>query len=121
MKKNTTFIIGVLVILVGGLFAWYAFAPSPLTAFAECLEEKGAAFYGAYWCPACNDQKALFGNAKNKIPYVECSLPNRGGQTSECTAAGIQSYPTWEFADGERVSGVVPLAELSSRTGCALP
>ena len=28
--------------------------------------------------------------------------------------------PTWEFGDGERVSGVQPLESLAKRTGCAL-
>lgn len=121
MKNKTMLIVAGLVIVIGGLFAWHTFAPSPLTAFAQCVDESGATFYGAYWCPACQDQKALFGNAEKSLPYVECSLPNRGGQTGECTEAGIQSYPTWEFTGGDRVSGVVPLEELAARTGCQLP
>lgn len=91
------------------------------TPFAECLEEKGVIFYGAFWCSHCADQKAMFGEAKETLPYVECSLPDRSDQTQICKQQGIQSYPTWEFADGERESRVFSLEELSEKTGCSLP
>lgn len=90
--------------------------------FAQCLTEKGATFYGAYWCPHCNDQKRLFGSAIDEVNYVECAIPgNQSTQTQECQDANIESYPTWEFADGSRETGVVPLSRLASKTGCELP
>jgi len=90
--------------------------------FAQCLGEKGATFYGAFWCPHCNDQKKLFGSSKTLLPYVECSTPDGNGQSQICIEKGVSSYPTWEFADGSRpFSGVVPLVDLAAQTGCVLP
>ncbi len=88
--------------------------------FAKCLEEKGAVFYGAYWCPHCQDQKRMFGKSASKLPYVECSLPGGKGQTKECEDAGIEAYPTWVFADGTRQVGVMDVEELAEKTGCSI-
>lgn len=91
--------------------------------FAQCLTERGATFYGAYWCPHCQAQKKLFGSAADELNYVECALPggNSAGQTQVCKDANIQSYPTWEFADGERQTGEMSLSQLATKTGCELP
>ena len=88
--------------------------------FAKCLTEKGVKMYGAYWCPHCQDQKKEFGRSWKKVNYIECSLPNNAGQNAECDTAGIQNYPTWEFADGERMKSVLPLTQLSQLSGCPL-
>jgi hypothetical protein len=93
----------------------------PGDAFAKCLTDAGTVMYGAYWCPHCLNQKEAFGDAWDYVNYVECSLPNRAGSTQVCTDAGIESYPTWEFADGSRQSGEVPLTTLAELTGCVLP
>lgn len=89
--------------------------------FATCLGEAGAKFYGAFWCPHCGKQKQAFGPSQDKLPYIECSTADSRGQTEACIAAGIQSYPTWEFADGTRVTGEQSLETLAEKTGCALP
>lgn len=89
--------------------------------FAQCLTEAGATMYGAFWCPHCQTQKDAFGKSFEYVDYVECSLPDRSGQTQECIDAGIESYPTWEFADGSRELGEVPLEVLGEITGCELP
>lgn len=94
---------------------------SALVGFAQCLKEKGATFYGAFWCPHCQNQKKLFGNAVSALPYVECSTPDAQGQLQVCIDKKIQNYPTWEFADGTRKTGEVPLSELAEKTGCTLP
>ena len=120
MKKSHLIIAG-LIVVVGGLFAWSSVQPGQLDAFAQCLEEKDTTFYGAFWCPHCQEQKALFGNSEKKLPYVECSTPDRNGVLPVCEDAEIESYPTWEFADGERVLGVLTPEQLSERTGCLLP
>ena len=88
--------------------------------FAQCLSENGAKMYGAYWCPHCENQKQMFGDGREYINYIECSLPDGAGQTNECGDAGIRGYPTWEFADGGRVEGELSLEELSEKSGCKI-
>lgn len=95
--------------------------PGEYDDFAVCLTDSGAKMYGAYWCSHCQDQKKAFGNSWKKVNYIECSLPGGRAVAPECSAAGVSGYPTWEFGDSTRVSGFVPLRELSLRTGCALP
>jgi len=85
---------------------------------ASCLTEKGAKFYGAFWCPHCSEQKKLFGASVKLLPYVECSTPDTTGQTQVCIDAKVEQYPTWEFADGTRTSAVMTPAKLAELTGC---
>ena len=95
--------------------------PGPLDEFTMCLKDKGAIFYGAFWCSHCQNQKKLFGNSKRLLPYVECSLPSGRGQTVECQEKKIEGYPTWVFADQSRETGEVSLERLAQKTGCTLP
>lgn len=89
--------------------------------FAQCITNSGALFYGAYWCSHCQDQKEMFGDAADALPYVECSLPgNANSVTQECKDAGITGYPTWVFADNSRASGTLSFQALSDATGCSL-
>jgi hypothetical protein len=78
--------------------------------------------YGAYWCPHCADQKAMFSASFEYVPYIECGIQ---GDTSKiqqvCSDAAIKHFPTWQFPPmGERVEGAIPLEDLSLRTGCPL-
>lgn len=111
----------VVLVIIVGFAATRDSGPGPLDEFALCLEDKGAIFYGAFWCPHCQNQKKDFGKSAKLLPYIECSTPNGHGQTQECEDAGITGYPTWEFADGSRQSGEVALAVLAEKTGCVLP
>ncbi len=110
-------------LLVGGIY-WYmrvSSQPSKLDGFAQCLKDKQATFYGAFWCPHCKNEKALFGRSQRLLPYVECSTPDGKSQYQVCQDKKIMSYPTWEFADGSRETGEVPLTKLAEKTGCILP
>src|SRR3989344_5960179 len=102
MQKEYT-LIGIItvVVLAGILTFWYRQdnAPGKLDTFATCLTDKGAIFYGAFWCPHCQAQKKLFGRSQRLLLYVECSTPDAKGQLQVCKDKNIQSYPTWEFAD----------------------
>ena len=122
MKK---FVIGggIVLFLVGmGFWGYYSSArPAALDEFAKCLNDKGAKFYGAFWCPHCQNQKAMFGRSEKYLPYIECSTPDTKGQLQVCTDKKITGYPTWEFADGSRESGEVEPALLAEKTGCTLP
>lgn len=93
-------------------------ADSKVAALSQCLTEKGVKMYGAYWCPHCQNQKELFGASWKDITYVECSLPGGRAQTTLCSQAGIQSYPTWEFSGGKRLTGERTFQELSESSGC---
>jgi hypothetical protein len=92
-----------------------------LDAFAECLTNKGVKFYGAFWCPRCQAQKALFDSSEKLLPYIECSTPDAQGRTTVCDEKKIEGYPTWEFPDGTREVGEITLAHLSEKTSCPLP
>ena len=124
MKKGALiFWVGVGVLIVGGIAFAVLVKPqnTNLQPFAQCLKEKGATFYGAYWCPHCQRQKALFGSAVGDLPYHECSTPDGQGQNDSCKQKNISNYPTWEFADGSRLTGERTLTELAEKTGCTLP
>jgi hypothetical protein len=94
--------------------------PGKYDTFAQCLGEKGATFYGAFWCPHCKAQKNLFGPSAKFLPYVECSTLDGKGQMQICIDKQIASYPTWEFADGTRLNGEIPLEQLAEKTSCSL-
>jgi thiol-disulfide isomerase/thioredoxin len=94
--------------------------PGPYDGLASCLKDKGVKFYGAFWCPHCAEQKKLFGNSVKLLPYIECSTPDAMGQTQVCIDAKIESYPTWVFPDGTRVTGGLTPAELAAKSGCSI-
>ncbi|MEK7551848.1 MAG: hypothetical protein AAB534_00310 [Patescibacteria group bacterium] len=121
--KNKAILIGIIIVVIA--FAAYlaipaTSGPGKYDEFAQCLKDKGALFYGAFWCPHCRDQKDLFEGSASKLPYVECSTPDGKGQLSVCEEKEIKSYPTWTFADGEIVASLMTLEQLSTKTGCPL-
>ena len=91
--------------------------------FASCLKDRGVKFYGAWWCPHCEEQKEKFGASIDEVPYVECGVQgDTRAKTQVCKDANITHYPTWQFPPtGERFERVFTLQELSDRTGCSLP
>lgn len=127
MEKTNRNIITVgivaLVLIVGFLiyFNKLSGGPGKYDGFAQCLKDKGAIFYGAFWCPHCQKQKALFGSSKKHLPYVECSTADARGQLPVCIDRGIKIYPTWVFADMSTSTGELALETLSEKTGCQLP
>jgi len=120
MKKSGVWITGVIVIIFLGTL-WYnnSAKGGDFDVFAQCLTDKGIKMYGAFWCPHCMNQKAAFGKSWKKVKYIECSNPNRS-QMKICNDAGIEGYPTWEFEDGSRRSGFIPLEVLANISGCSL-
>jgi hypothetical protein len=86
-------------------------------ALSTHLRAEGALFYGAWWCPACFQQKNLFGKqAGNALPYVECDDEGGGGR-DRCQAAGIRAFPTWEMEGRPRLEGVQTLEQLKAWSG----
>ncbi len=97
-------------------------AAGSLEEFGSCLAREGAVFYGASWCPHCRAQRETLGDAMSHVRYVECSVGgDREKSAPACTAAKVDGYPTWVFADGTRASGEQSLPGLAAKTGCALP
>ncbi|MDP3764080.1 MAG: hypothetical protein Q8Q95_00460 [bacterium] len=120
----TKIVIGV---LIGGVLALVGYGiydyrqPGKLDGLAQCIKDSGAIFYGAFWCPHCQNQKKMFGKSDRLLPYVECSLPSGQGQNQTCADKKIEGYPTWEFKDSTRATKVFSLGELAEKTACPLP
>lgn len=127
--EGTIAAISILMVLAVSLLLFPGGAISPgtvadhseLAALASCLKSRGVVFYGAFWCPYCKKQKALFGDAAGLLPYVECSNPDARGQTPICIQQGIRKYPTWAFPDGTRVIEKLSPQALAEKSGCAAP
>lgn len=124
MNKNSIiFIVITLIVLVVAIFLITpSGGPGKYDALAQCVSDSGAKFYGAWWCSHCAAQKKMFGKSVKLLPYIECYAP---GQTKDqleiCVDAKIESYPTWEFADGSRLVKVMSFEELAEKTSCVLP
>jgi glutaredoxin len=88
--------------------------------FAKCLTEKGATFYGTYWCPHCTNQKNLFGSSLKYVNYVECDPKGENAKPEICTQNNIRGYPTW-IINGIHYEGEQSFQQLSSYTRCPLP
>ncbi len=118
------------IVIVGLMHLHYSGAFDPaagpedpyLRGLAEHLEASGAKFYGASWCPHCQQQKQVFGAAAKRLPYVECA-PNgqRGDRSTACVAADIRNYPTW-IIGGQRFERAMTPNLLARYSGyAALP
>lgn len=88
--------------------------------FAQCLTDKGVKMYGAVWCSHCQSQKKKFGTAWEKINYIECDARTNKEQAIICVEEKIEGFPTWEFADGERLMGEQDFDVLAEKAGCEL-
>lgn len=124
-KKNLLVSLGtivaiVVVVAIFGASKSPKVTPGQYDAFAQCLTDKEAKMYGAFWCSHCQSQKKMFGTSFEKIKYIECSTPDGNSQLKVCADAKIEGYPTWEFADGTRQSGELSFEVLSQKTGCEL-
>ena len=112
------------VVIVGAWLLFDVEIGRPATAFQEGLARhlaaQGAVMYGAYWCPACNEQKGRFGPAAKLLPYVECDPRGAGARPETCARADVRRYPTW-IIGGRRIEGVLGLGELADLSGYAGP
>lgn len=120
--KKAILVLSILLV-IGGVY-WLQKTPDKagrLDVFAACIKDAGAKFYGAFWCPHCQKQKAMFGSSARRLPYIECSTPDGKGQLPICIEAGVTGYPTWIFADSTIKTGEVSLEDLGQITQCQLP
>ncbi|KKR43100.1 MAG: Vitamin K epoxide reductase [Candidatus Nomurabacteria bacterium GW2011_GWF2_40_12] len=129
MDKNIKIFVSIIILLVLGTITTVVMrmdstvpvGPGKYDAFATCLKDEGAVFYGAFWCTHCQATKKMFGASQKLLPYVECSTADGRGQVQMCADKKIMSYPTWEFADGSRLEGEVTFEQLALKTSCQLP
>lgn len=117
--KPLIIISAIVIVIIAGM-VWYSSTPGQYDNLALCLKDKGVTFYGAFWCPHCQEQKSAFGRSARLLPYVECSTPDGSGQLSVCKDKKIEGYPTWMFADGSVKAQVLTPIELSGMTSCPL-
>lgn len=108
MKKIITLLVTLIIIAAIIILAVTIANKKPKVAtatdtFAQCIADSGTTFYGAFWCPHCNEQKVMFSKSAKLLPYQECSQANRK-QNSLCTEKQIESYPTWVFPDGIKIT-----------------
>jgi thiol-disulfide isomerase/thioredoxin len=89
-----------------------------VSALAQHLKKEGVLFYGASWCPHCQEQKRLFGASVSRLPYIECNVAGPTvPQSVACTSAGIQTYPTWIIHGRAIVGQVLTLSQLAEASG----
>jgi len=122
MKQNHAMILGAVLIL-GAIFIYRGYQETPVTAsdkLAKCLADQGTVMYGAEFSEFSREQVALFGDSIRFLNYVECRIPGTENQTKLCISKKIPGYPTWFFANGEKIAGVKTLVELSKISGCPL-
>lgn len=121
MKQKIAWgVIGLAFVLVGGFIYKDATTPGQYDNLARCLKDKGAIFYGAFWCPHCQAQKKAFGKSVKLLPYTECSTADGSAQLQICTDAKVESYPTWVFPDGSRLTGEQEPSALAAKLSCPL-
>ncbi len=91
-----------------------------LVAFAKALTDSGTRFFGAAWCPFCTEQKQLFEDGYKFLPFIEVTNADRT-PNQIAIDEGITEYPTWEFPDSTRLTGVQSLQTLAQRAGVSIP
>jgi len=120
MKKFIAFLSLVILLFVAGCGSSERVAQ--YEEFAQCVSDRGAVMYGAYWCPHCQNQKKAFGKkAFENVNYVECDPAGKDGNPELCRQKNVSNFPTWIFQDGERMEGEIALRVLASKTKCELP
>ncbi|HBE70234.1 MAG TPA: peptidylprolyl isomerase [Planctomycetaceae bacterium] len=86
-----------------------------LVALARAISDSGTRFFGAAWCQFCTDQKELFEDGADFLPFIEVTNPDRT-PNSIASSEGITEYPTWEFPDGSRLTGVQSIQTIAQRS-----
>ncbi|HLC47729.1 MAG TPA: hypothetical protein VJI13_01535 [Candidatus Norongarragalinales archaeon] len=120
MAMNKLIIAGLVIVLViGGLVVFTSSLPGEYDKFAQCLSNKDATMYGAYWCSHCANQKKMLGNSFKYVNYVECDSAGPNGKPDLCRQKGITGYPTWIIGN-QTYEGEQNLQTLSALTGCPL-
>ncbi len=90
-----------------------------LVAFAKALDQAGVKYYGGAWCGHCTEQKQLFEDGADFLPFIEVTNPDRT-LNQIGSDNNITSLPTWVFPDDTRLEGVQTLQTISDRSGVTI-
>lgn len=120
MKKA---LIGLTALLIGCNSAPKYDTTAAKVQLAQCLVEKGAVMYGAYWCGYCTKEKEEFGGEAWKTMqknYVECTDLSNEAKCAEIAVEGRYLFPTWKFKNGTLMQGYTPnfLEKLAEESDC---
>lgn len=92
-----------------------------LVGFAQALAAaEDVKLFGGAWCASCTEQKEMFEDGGQFLPFIEVTSPDQTPNEIADTE-GITTYPTWEFPDGSREEGVLSLETIASRSDVAIP
>ncbi len=94
-----------------------------LVELASALEAAGAQFFGASWSQATADQRALFEDGGQSLPFTEVTNADR---TLNDAVAGPNNItdpevPVWIFDDDTRLEGVQTPEALAAQIGISVP
>jgi hypothetical protein len=80
---------------------------------AQCLSRNGFAMAGTSWCPHCQKQKELFGDAFQYITFHDCDA-----EQAWCESRNITGYPAWVGPHSVVTLGFKDIATLRRMSGC---
>lgn len=83
------------------------------TRLATCLSEKGFSLAGTAWCPHCEKQREMFGDALSIIDYHDCEEDK-----DWCEENDIKYYPSWISPLGAVSPGVKDFDTLKEMAEC---
>lgn len=89
---------------------------APLTPFGQYLKDNNVKFYGAEWCPHCQNMKKNLGEGTWKPVYIECA-EGANKIAKVCEDAKIDGFPTFELKNGERHVGEMSVSEFEEFVG----
>lgn len=125
--KEQKWIIGIVVgimAMAGIFFSLSSAKPSielakevPLTPFGQYLKDNGVKFYGASWCPHCQNMKKELGDGTWQAVYIECAPKGTNNLTKECEDAKIEAFPTFVLKDGTTKTGEMPIKDFKDFVG----
>ncbi|HBE71027.1 MAG TPA: hypothetical protein DDW52_23010 [Planctomycetaceae bacterium] len=84
------------------------------------IEESGTLLFCASWSSDCTQQRQLFEDGDDFLPYREVGTADRF-RNALAVSENIQVIPTWQFPDGSRRSEILSLEQLALASGVELP
>ncbi|MEM9353124.1 MAG: peptidylprolyl isomerase [Planctomycetota bacterium] len=93
-----------------------------LVGFATALDAANAQFFGAAWSESTAQQRELFEDGGQFLPFTDVTNPDRS-LNAAAAANNITDpeTPVWVFEDGTRLEGVQSLQAISAASGVAIP